>query len=409
MLILNTLSDLSNLCTNELSVQYGDSALSFLKDLFTNTKNGLYNYYNSTNSTEIFYDVLQYIIIPLLLLIVSIFIYLLITKRYRYQKRSLLRIELDITSDNFLTELIFSNFSKAEIDSKIEEYKKTAIFKKKWFKKIILNKIISIKQNINEVDPNFLLKIYKSFGFDRYSKKLILSRNWKNKLVGLNHYQILGYKIKTGYIRPYLNKPKNKYLNSNALIAMIVLSDEHFELIANYKRKISKADELKILNIIYSKKANLPKNISTWLYSENSAIVTLAIKLMVRYRKALTLDEIKQLMNYDSIKVKNETLLAIRLLFIFEANDYLIEYYETIENIETKISCLKTFAVIGDDSSKKFLTKFLEQDHIDVKFQLIKTINKLDCHYFETYKTNNGTEVSIVEKILLHVNNPYIN
>lgn len=409
MLIIKTLSYLNILCTNKFYVQYSDSAVSFLKDLFTNTKSELYNFYNSRDSTEIFYEILKYIIIPTLLLAACIFIFLLITRRYRYQKRSLLRIELDIKSDNFLTELIFSNFSKVQIDSKIEEYKKMPIFKKKWFKKIILNKIISIKQNTNEIDPNFLLKIYKSFGFDSYSKKLILSRNWKNKLIALNHYQILGYKIKTAYIRPYLNKPKNKCLNSNALIAMIVLSDEHFELIANYKRQISKADELKILNIIYSKKANLPKNISTWLYSENSTIVVLAIKLMVQYRQALTVDEIKHLMNYNSIKVKNETLLAISLLFIFEANDYLIEYYKTIENIETKISCLKTFAIIGGDSTKNFLTKFLDQDQIDVKFQLIKTINKLDCHYFETYNTNSSNEVSIVEKILLHVNNPYIN
>jgi hypothetical protein len=161
-------------------VQYSDSAVSFLKDFFTNTKSELYNFYSSRDSTEIFYEILKYIIIPILLLAACIFIFLLITRRYRYQKRSLLRIELDIKSNDFLTELIFSNFSKVQIDSKIEEYKKMPIFKKKWFKKIILNKIISIKQNTNEIDPNFLLKIYKSFGFDSYSKKLILSRNWIN-------------------------------------------------------------------------------------------------------------------------------------------------------------------------------------------------------------------------------------
>jgi hypothetical protein len=72
---------------------------------------------------------------------------------------------------------------------------------------------------------NLLLQIYKSFGFDEYSKKLILSRN---RLLGIYHYQILEYKIKTGYIRPYVNNHKNKYLNSNALIAMIILSDEIF-------------------------------------------------------------------------------------------------------------------------------------------------------------------------------------
>jgi hypothetical protein len=54
----------------------------------------------------------------------------------------------------------------------------------------------------------FLLQIYKSFGFDEYSKKLILSRKWEDKLLGIYHYQILEYKIKTGYIRPYVNNHK---------------------------------------------------------------------------------------------------------------------------------------------------------------------------------------------------------
>jgi hypothetical protein len=41
---------------------------------------------------------------------------------------------------------------------------------------------------------------------------------------------------------------------------MIILSDEKFELIANYKRKISKVDELKILDIIYKKTPNSCKH-----------------------------------------------------------------------------------------------------------------------------------------------------
>jgi hypothetical protein len=31
-------------------------------------------------------------------------------------------------------------------------------------------KLISIKQNIHGIDPNLLLQIYKSFGFDEYKK-----------------------------------------------------------------------------------------------------------------------------------------------------------------------------------------------------------------------------------------------
>jgi hypothetical protein len=74
--------------------------------------------------------------------------------------------------------------------------------------------------------------------------------------------------------------------------------------------------------------------------------------------------------------------LAISLLFIIEANDLLIDYYSTIEN---KV-LFKTFAVIGDNSeiSLQFPAR---RKPLDVKFELVRTINKIDRLYFGSIKT----------------------
>ncbi|MBE0390531.1 hypothetical protein [Flavobacterium sp. PL002] len=410
MQIENTLyPSFKSLITNTLIPKRIKISLTNFNDFFQEIKNGLLTIYNTNDITTISYELLKYIIIPIFLLIVILTILSLITYRYRYEKRTILLQELNTKLDDFLTELVFSNYSKKELETKITNYKKHPLFKKNWYKELILNKIIAIKQNVNGIDPNLLLKIYKIFGFHRYSKKLILSRKWKDKLLGIYHYQILEYKIKTGYIRPYVNNHSNKYLNSNALIAMIILSNEKFELIANYKRKISKTDELKILDIIAKKKTHLPTNIIDWLYSDNSSIVILAIKLMVRYRKDFTIEQIRFLLNYNSIKVRKETLLAISLLYLIDANDYLIEYYKNITNKENKIFCLKTFAVIGNDVTTKFLCNFLEENDLDIKFQLVKTIYKLDPNYFNQENKQESKEQNILNKILLHVKNPYLN
>jgi hypothetical protein len=385
-------------------------SLLILNNFFSTMKSNLYNYYSDNNSTTISYELLKYVFIPFLITTIFSLVLLLLIHRFKFEKKSLLENELNIKFDDFLTELIFSNFSKEEINRQIEEKKSEISFKKKWHKGLILNKIISIKQNIHGIDPSLLLHIYKSFGFHEYSKKLILSKKWKDKLLGIHHYQILEYKIKTGYIRPYVNNHKNKYLNSNALIAMIILSDEKFELIANYKRKISKVDELKILDIIHKKNTEIPKNINDWLYSENPSIVILAIKLMVRNREALTIKQITFLIRNISLEVRKETLLAISLLYIIEANELLIEYYPSIENKKNMIFCLKTFAVIGDVTTKDFLCSFLhEENRLDVKFQLVKTINKIDWQYFESYAANSNAEKEIIDRIILHVNTPYLN
>jgi hypothetical protein len=61
---------------------------------------------------------------------------------------------------------------------------------------------------------------------------------------------------------------------------------------------------------------------------------------MVRYRETLTVEQISFLLDHDSLEIRKETLLAISLLFIIEANDLLIDYYSTIENKKIKF-CLK--------------------------------------------------------------------
>lgn len=370
---------------------------------------------DSIFSVEFSFDFLKYIAIPFLLLTIFTFVILLILNRYGFEKKIIIKKEINIKTDDFLTELIFSSYTPHLVKAKIKHFKKEVPFKKKWCRDIILNKIITIKQNINGI-ANRILLIYKSFGFHNYSKKLILSRNWRKKLLGIYHYQVLEYKIKTGYIRPYINiKPymnaiKNKFLNSNALIATIILSDEKFEILNNYQKKISNADELKILNIIYHKKSTLPSDINNWLYNTNNSIVTLAIKLMVRYREPLKNYQISYLLSTTDTEIHKETLLAIRYLYIVEANNLLINYYKTETDKRNKISTLKTMGVIGNEETTDFASSILANENdLEIKFEIVHCINSINPDFFKNYKADNDKEKEIINRILLHVNNPYLN
>lgn len=401
------LSFLMNFCTNIKD-------FFFLKlscnSILSDTGDEIFNMPNSIFTNQLTFDLLKYFAVPFLCFIIILLTFILIIHRYGFEKKLILKKELDIKTDIFLTELIFSNYSIEDIYEKIRVYKEDVLFKKKWYKGLILNKIISIKQNINGINPNLILIIYKSFGFHHYSKKLILNNRWKNKLLGIYHYQILEYKIKTGYIRPYVNNHKNKFLNSNALIAMIILSDEKFELLANYQKKISQADEIKILDIIYNKKSPFPKKIEEWIASNNSSIVRLAIKIMVRYRESLSTTQISSLLNNPDPIVRKETIQSIRYLFIVEANFILINHYLKEDNKRNKISILKTFGVIGDQETIDFLSPFLlEEKDLEIKFEMVSAINSIDRTYFKNFETKNEIENDIINRIYLHVTNPYLN
>ena len=384
--------------------------------LFINVKEiTSYKYYSNT-SFQFYYDLIKYIFIPTLLITIVALVVLLIINRYGFEKKIAIKNEIVLKTDDFLTELIFSDYTPLTVKSKIKHFMEEVPFTKKWCRDIILNKLITIKQNINGVDSNRILLIYRAFGFHNYSKKLILNRNCRKKLLGIYHYQVLEYKIKTGYIRPYINlKPymdafKNKFLNSNALIAVIILSDEKFEILNKYQKKISNADELKILNIIYHKKSSLPSNIKDWLYNKNASIVRLAIKLMVRYREPLKKDQISYLLSTTDEGILKETLLAIRYLYLIEANTILINYYKTETNKRNKISTLKTLGAIGDTETIDFAVSILfNENDLELKFQIVQCINSIDPEFFKNYIIKNIVEKNIINKILLHVNSPYLN
>jgi hypothetical protein len=400
--------------TSSLYNLFKDITALLLKKLNTDInyksiKNELLTFNHSFLKAEFSFDLLKYIVIPFLLFVIFSLVLLLIVNRYGFEKKIIIKNEVDIKINDFLTEIIFSDYDSKYIKEQIKLFKEEVPFKKKWCKGIILNKIITIKRNINGVNPHQMLLIYKYFGFHDYSDKLIKSRSWENKLLGIYHYQILEYKIKTGYIRPNIYV-KNKFLKSNALIAVISLSDQKFDFLSNYEKEISYADELKILDIIHQKKSALPKKINEWLYNKNSSVVILAIKLMIRYRETLTIDQISHLLSNTNSKVRRETYLVIRNLYIIEASALLINHYPKETDKRNKISALKTMGAIGDNETKDFaLSIFLAETDLEIKFEIVNCINKIDPTFFNTYKTEDALQNEIIKRIVLHVNNPYLN
>lgn len=354
-------------------------------------------------------SVLKFIVIPLFILFITLLVFSLVFNRYKHEQLALKKKEIDTLVNDFLTEIIFSSYSGKEIKEKIADFKTQIPYDEKWCRYVILNKLIHFKQNIHGFDQNQILLVYKYFGLQSYSQRLINDRRWYFKSLGIYHYQVLDYKIKKGQLKSFLHH-KNKYLRSNALIATIALSDEKFGVLDNYTEKISRADELKILDIIYQKKSKLPENIIKWISHENNSIVILALKLLIRYKEPLTIAQINHLLQNNDVLVRKEVLLAIRELELHEANETLMQHYPTESNKRNRISCLKTLGIIGNNKTLQFATEILTSENdLEIKFEIVNCINKIDKTYFDNFTAENETENNTIKKIVLHVTNPYLN
>ena len=365
----------------------------------------------SINAENIYYFLL-YFFIPLIGLFLVLIVFTLLYSRYTIDKNEGFREAIENDANTFLTELIFSDYTASEMKTKINEFQSKHKLTKN-LRKFILNKIIHIKENLNETNEHTMLLIYKYFGFDEISNKLIRNRKWYSKSEALHHYQNIGYKIKTGHVKKLLNS-KNTALRSNAIIALISLSDEKFDVLDNYKYNISKSDEVKILDIIYRKKSNIPKNINNWLNSKNDSIVIIAIKLIVRFRhkQDISLEQISHLLKSENNLVRKEVILAIRELVMFEANEILMEHFKVETNLRNKISVIKTLNTIGTTENITFLSELLKKHEnleLDLKLEIVNFINKTDTTFFNNFKFNNKEKHTELQKMIAHSNCPYLN
>ena len=365
----------------------------------------------SINAENIYYFLL-YFFIPLIGLFLVLIVFTLLYSRYTIDKNEGFREDIENDANTFLTELIFSDYTASEMKTKINEFQSKHKLTKN-LRKFILNKIIHIKENLNETNEHTMLLIYKYFGFDEISNKLIRNRTWYSKSEALHHYQNIGYKIKTGHVKKLLNS-KNTALRSNAIIALISLSDEKFDVLDNYKYNISKSDEVKILDIIYRKKSNIPKNINNWLNSKNDSIVIIAIKLIVRFRhkQDISLEQISHLLKSENNLVRKEVILAIRELVMFEANEILMEHFKVETNLRNKISVIKTLNTIGTTENITFLSELLKKHEnleLDLKLEIVNFINKTDTTFFNNFKFNNKEKHTELQKMIAHSNCPYLN
>lgn len=355
------------------------------------------------------YSILCHFIIPIVVLFILICIVWIIKNRIIYQKRTIKRNNYNLMIDHFLINIVFSSMTNEEIKSSVIQFIKEVPFNKNWFKKLVLKKLINLKQNLVGTDSKKIIYAYRYFGFHLISKKLILKNSWYNKSLGFYHYQLMDYKIKKGQIEKYIHS-SNKFLKSNALIALIVLSDERFNILKNYNHEISTSDELKIIDIIYNKESSLPQEINNWLYNENLSIVLLTIKLAVRFRYSFNKFQIKKLISNTNVKVRKTVYLAIKDLIILDSNALLLEQYNIEDNKQNKIELLKTLSYIGNEITINHFSKILtlEQD-LDLKFNMVRLIKTINTNYLNDFTFKSNEEQEVIEKMLLHVSNPYLN
>lgn len=345
---------------------------------------------------------LTHYIIPALALLFFVLISILIINRLltnlRTPKINLVKAKID----DFLTTLVFSSYDEEEFASKIQDFKKEIPFKKKWCKKIVLNKIIFLKRNLKGDIIKTSHLIYEQFGLFDYTISLLKSKKKYLIAIGMYHLKALEYNKGKNYVTPFLNH-QNRILNSSAYLTLISLEPQNLGLFYNYQKPVFLAGEINIMNIIHQKKPPIPGNLKDWIHSENPSIVRLGIKLMAFYNYTNENDSIVAHLKSNDEKIRFAAIVAIRQLFIFDTEKNLIELFAT-ESQNNQIEILKTLTVVGGEVAEEFICSLLKEPiDSDIKLKAVQSLSKMHSRYIENFIGNHE-----ISKMIQHVKIPSI-
>lgn len=348
------------------------------------------------------YAFLQNYFIPFSLLFLMTIVTIIVHRRMNLDKTDQRKMELEDKTNDFLTDVIFLNYNHIEILAKIDQFNLEVVQNCPKIRSFVQKKILKIKQSIKDMNHDRIIFIYNTFGFDKETERMLKHGDWADKSEAFEHYTILDAKHKVLTIKPYLSS-NNDFLRSNALIALISLSDQNFDILNDIDFEISKADEIKILNVIYEKEVPLPSNIEQWLMSANASTVSIAIKLAVRYQYGFSAEQLEHLLHHSNPMIRREIIKAIRDLKIDEVGNLLIELYKVETFLKNKLTILKTLRPDNKGIVLNFLKKnFFKETNTDLKFQLVSAIHMFDKKFFDQIVYENPQEQAMINQMLSH-------
>lgn len=301
----------------------------------------------------------------------------LILKRIHYQYTLPYRHHIIRKSEIFLTEIALSKPEKNILKYNIAKFRSEIPIHRTWCKNMLIEDMIRMKSNLKGKAAKNILFIYKQLDLNHYSARLLRDFRKYKKCDGIYHFQALGYKPGISLLKKYLFHP-NKIIRSNANIAYLILTKGDWQAVNKIPVKVSITTTIKIMDVLHSQNIPIPPEIDRWIQSDNPTILKLAVMTMVFYNYRNKSEEIIKLLNHENKSLRTDVIIAIRDLYLYEAEDELLRIFED-ENIEIQLEILDALAVVGSEKTISFLNARIPKEEIkDLKLKMVSSLNNLD-------------------------------
>lgn len=299
---------------------------------------------------------------------------------------------------HFLIEITIDEYNKQKVKQKLKLFKNSIPFNSSWCKELIIDEMIRLKKNLKGDKVHIISILYKSLKLYKYSSKLTQDFRAYKKCIGFYHFMMMDYVKGEHFVTPYIQS-KNDLIRSNASVTYISLTNLNGVNLVYIPKKISKLNVIKIMDIIYAKKKEYPKNLDFLISSDNISLIKIGLKIRAFYNHRADRDQILQLLHHTSESVQIEVLKTISKLLLVEAEDTLLELI-TNQSKKFQINCYKCLSNVGSDKITNFITKTIHEiKDVDIQLSATYCIEHLSPLQAEQLATSNFE----LEKMLNHV------
>lgn len=341
------------------------------------------------------------ILAGIILLILTLLVYML---SYMYFK-SVYDKKFDkwsSISDLLIRQAIFYEDGDIEDDEMLSATAKAEkLIKEKYFRKLLVNEIISAKKNITGISADNLKQLYVRLGLDKYALTNLNNSRWYVKAKAVQELTVMDMHEFVDLI--YSNTDdKNDLVRMEAQSALVqFMGFDGLRFLDTVSYPISNWQQIKLLQQL----SHLPPSeidMAPWFKSANSSVIVFALKLTRNYQRIELHGEIIACLDHSDPWVRIEAIQCLSEIYTDETSDELISRFLN-EILKNQLAMIKVMQTIGTDRDVLFLLDLLTYDSDEIKICAARALvqsskNGLDSLEEYSRKSNHS-----INGIVMHI------
>lgn len=227
-----------------------------------------------------------------------------------------------------------------------------------YFRKLLTAELLSAKQNMSGTAASNLKDLFRQLKLDNDAYKMLDSRSWNIKAIGIQQFGIMEMNETPGKILKYTDNERGliRVEAQNTLLKFYGFEGLRFLDHATYP--ISEWQQIKMLEELAQLPTENFTGIEKWLKSENDTVVIFALKLAKVYHRFELYEDIMACFKHKNPDVRFQAILATRELQKEDTANDLITYFNK-ETERNKIAIVNVLADTGSSLQIPFLLTLL--------------------------------------------------